>query len=140
MKWLLDILRRFYLKQSGAEKISPNDWLKDSDIIYLDNDGLLTIKLKPKVWVTGVSDTNSMDGLVDYGHHVILTTAFDKSKLAVGDIVCYQYYTRFILHRIVQIKEGANRLYKCRGDNNITDDPYWLADANIKYLCVGILY
>jgi len=140
MKWLLDILRKFYMKQSSLERISPNDWIKDEDITYLEIEGLLTIKLKPKVWVTGVTDTNSMDGLVDYGHHAILTTAFDKGKLAVGDIVCYNYYGKLILHRIVQIKEGANRLYKCRGDNCITDDPYWLGDNNIKYLCVGFLY
>jgi len=140
MKWLLDLLRPWFLKKSGLERISPNNWIADNDVVYIPKNHLLTIKIKPDVWITDVSDTNSMDGLVDIGHSVILTNNFDKSKLAVGDIVCYQYYTRLILHRIVQIKEGANRLYKCRGDNNTVDDPYWLSDVNIKWLCVGILY
>lgn len=135
-----NILRKWFLQESGKERISPNVWIKDSDITYLEDKELLTIKLKPDVWVTGVSDTNSMDGLVDYGHRVILTTNFDKSKLAVGDIICYQYYSRLILHRIVQIVQGANRLYKCRGDNNVDDDPWWIADEQVKYLCRGFLY
>ena len=140
MKWLLDLLRPWFLKKSGLERISPNNWIADNDVVYIPKNHLLTIKIKPDVWITDVSNTKSMDGLVDIGHSVILTNNFDKSKLAVGDIVCYQYYTRLILHRIVQIKEGANRLYKCRGDNNTVDDPYWLSGVNIKWLCVGILY
>ena len=141
MKWILDILRRFYLQGNAKERASPNDWIKPEDIIYYETTRTLAIKLSPEVWVTGVSDTNSMDGLIDYGHSVILTTAFDKSKLSVGDIVCFQVYTQLILHRLVEVYEDSSgRVYRTRGDNCVDIDPYYLRDVNLKYLCVGILY
>lgn len=140
MKWLLDLIRGWFLKNSGLERISPNDWIKREDIDYNVDRCELGILIDPEVRMASVTDTNSMDGLIDVGHHAILTSGFDRSKLAVGDIVCYNYYGSLILHRIVQIKEGANRLYRCRGDNNVKDDPYWLTDRNIQWLCVGVLY
>lgn len=134
-------LRKFYLKTSGQERISPNDWVKRDQISYDENTKLLTVKLKPNVAIFGVADTNSMDGLLDYGHNVILTDNFDRAKLAVGDIVAYQVCTKLILHRIVEIKkDGSGRIYRCRGDNCIDVDPYYLRDMHIIYLCLGILY
>jgi len=141
LKLLMQLLRKFYLKQSGAERISPNDWVSYNQIDYNEKLKLLTIKLEPKVKVFGIADTGSMDGLLDFGHNVIATDHFDKSKLAVGDIVVYQVYTTKICHRIVEIREDKNgRIYRCRGDNCIDTDPYYLRDLNIKYLVLGILY
>ena len=141
MNFIMRWLRKFYLKQSGLERISPNDWIKRDQINYDENAEALTIKLEPKVEIFGVSKTKSMDGLVDYGHNVIATDHFDKAKLAVGDIVVYQVYTTKICHRIVEIKEDKNgRIYRCRGDNCADNDPYYLRDLNIKYLVLGILY
>ena len=135
MRWL----RRFDLKQSGLERISPNDWVKRDQIDY-DN-GLLIIKLKPNVFIYGVADTGSMDGLVDYGHNVILTDEFDRAELALGDIIAYGLYTKTILHRIVEVHEDQyGRWYRTRGDNCIDNDPNPVRDIQIKYLCLGILY
>ncbi|GAH47541.1 unnamed protein product [marine sediment metagenome] len=135
MRWL----RKLYLQQSGLERISPNDWVKRDQIDY--DGGLLTIKLKPNVKVFGIADTGSMDGLLDYGHNVIATDHFDKAKLAVGDIVVYQVYTTRICHRIIEIREDRNgRIYRCRGDNCIDTDKWYLRDENIKWLVLGIIY
>ena len=141
MKTIMRWLRKFYLKTSGAERISPNDWVKREQIDYIEKSKLLTIKLEPNVRIFSIADTNSMDGLLDIGHNVIATDNFDKSKLAVGDIVIYQIYTTKIVHRIVEITEDKNgRIYRCRGDNNVDTDPYYLRDENIIYLVLGVIY
>ena len=141
MNFIMQWLRKFYLKQSGLERISPNDWVGYKQIVYDEKTKLLTIKLEPTVKIFSIADTNSMDGLLDIGHNVIATDNFDRSKLAVGDIVIYQIYTTKIVHRIVEIREDKNgRIYRCRGDNNINIDPYYLRDLHIKWLVLGIIY
>ena len=144
LNFIMRLLRGFYLKQSGLERISPNDWIKRDNIDYLESKQLLTIKLPPKVKIFSVydkEDTGSMDGLMDIGHNVIGTDHFDKEKLAPGDMVIYQVYLTLICHRIVSIKEDTNgRIYRCRGDNNVDDDPYYLRDIHIKYLVLGVIY
>lgn len=141
MNFVMNWLRKYYLKKSGLERISPNDWVNYSQIAYDKRTKLLTIKLEPTIKIFSIADTNSMDGLLDIGHNVIATNHFDKSKLAVGDIVVYQVYTTKIVHRIVEIKEDAKgRIYRCRGDNNVATDPYYLRDENVKWLVLGVLY
>ena len=141
IKWLTQWLRKFYLKQSGLERISPNDWVKRERIDYIAKSKLLTIKLEPNVKIFSIADTNSMDGLLDIGHNVSATDHFDKTKLAVGDIVIYQVYTTLIVHRIVEIiMDGDVRRYRCRGDNNVNIDPYFLRDLHIRYLVLGVIY
>ena len=142
MKWLLDILRKFYLRESGKERISPNDWIKRDQIHYdLKTQTLTVTDLPPIVKIFSVADTNSMDGLLDIGHSVIATDEFSCQQLAPGDIIIYQVYTTKVVHRIVEITEDNNgRIYRCRGDNCIDIDPYYLRDLNIKYLVIGIIY
>ena len=141
MEFIMRWLRKFYLERSGLERFSPNDWVKQDQIDYIEKSKLLTIKLEPNVKIFGIADTNSMDGLLDIGHNVIATDHFDKAKLAVGDIVVYQVYTTKIVHRIVEIKEDANgRIYRMRGDNNVDTDPYYLRDLHIRYLVLGVIY
>jgi len=139
IKFIMRLLRGFYLKKSGAERISPNDWIKREQISY--DGGLLTIKLKPNVTIFSIADTNSMDGLLDFSHNLIATDNFDHAKLAVGDIVIYQIYTTKIVHRIVEIKEDKKgRIYRCRGDNNVDMDKWYLRDEHIKWLVIAIVY
>ena len=142
IKLIMRLLRGFYLRESGKERISPNDWIKREQIHYDVKAKLLTITdLPPIVRIFSIADTNSMDGLLDIGHNVIATDEFDRGKLAVGDIVVYQVYTTKIVHRIVEITEDKNgRIYRCRGDNNIDVDKYYLRDLHIKWLVLGIIY
>jgi len=141
MKWIMGLLRKFYLKQSGLERISPNDWVGRDQIAYDEKTEILSIKLPPHVKIFSIADTDSMDGLMDIGHNVIATDHFDRAKLAIGDIVIYQVYFTKIVHRIVEIKEYQGiRTYRCRGDNNVNIDPYFLRDLHIIYLVLGIIY
>ena len=141
MNFIMRWLRKYYLERSGLERISPNDWVKRDQIDYIEKSKLLTIKLEPNVKIFSVADTNSMDGLLDIGHNVIATDNFDKAKLAVGDMVVYQIYLTKIVHRIVEITEDKNgRIYRCRGDNCIDTDPYYLRDLHIKWLVLLIGY
>jgi len=141
MNFIMRWLRKFYLEKSGLERISPNDWVNRDQIDYIEKSKLLTIKLEPNVKIFNIADTNSMDGLLDIGHNVIGTDSFDKSKLAIGDVVVYQIYTTKVVHRIVEITEDKNgRIYRCRGDNCIDNDPYYLRDLHITYLVIGVIY
>jgi len=141
MSFIMRWLRKFYLEKSGKERISPNDWVKRDQIDYDEDTAELRIILPPNVKIFSIADTNSMDGLLDIGHNVIATDNFDKSKLSIGDIVIYQVYLTKIVHRIVEITEDNNgRIYRCRGDNNVDTDPYYLRDENIIYLVLGVIY
>ena len=144
MNFIMRWLRKYYLEKSGLERISPNDWVKRDQIDYIEKSKLLTIKLEPNVKIFSIydeEDTGSMDGLMDIGHNVIGTDSFDKAKLGVGDVVVYQIYTTKIVHRIVEITEDKNgRIYRCRGDNNVDIDPYYLRDLHIRYLVLCVIY
>ena len=141
MNFIMRWLRRFYLKRSGLERISPNDWIKREQINYDESAGLLTIKIPGPVKIFGIADTNSMDGLMDIGHNVVATSKFNYEDLIAGDIIIFQVYTTLIVHRIVKITEDKNgRIYRTRGDNNIDDDPWYLRDMHLRYLVVIVGY
>lgn len=134
-----------YIFRNASERPSPRDIIKRHQIYWNETEGRITIHgIKGYVWITGVADTNSMDGLLDFGHTVLLIKEFDKSQLQVGDIVVYQPTERYankIIHRIVKIGEDKEgRWYKTRGDNIATSDPYKLRNQHIKFLCIGIIY
>lgn len=141
MSFIMRWLRKLYLRQSGLERISPNDWVGRDQITYDDVTEILSIKLPPNVKIFSIADTNSMDGLLDIGHNVIATDNFDRAKLAVGDIIIYQMYFTLVVHRLVEIKEDQNgRRYRTRGDNNVDVDPYYLRDLHIRYLVLAVVY
>lgn len=134
-----------FIFRNASERPSPRDIIKPHQVLWNKDVGSIVIRgIKGFVWITGVANTNSMDGLLDYGHTVLLIKEFDKSQLAVGDIVVYQPTKRYanqIIHRIVKIGEDEQgRWYKTRGDNCATTDPYKLRNNHILFLCIGILY
>ena len=140
---LTNLISHIYRKQT--EKPSPRGVIKRDQIYWNEDEGRITIhSVRGYVWITGVADTNSMDGLLDYGHTVLLIKEFDKSQLTVGDIVVYKptlKYSNTIIHRIVEIGEDkGGRYYKTRGDNCAVKDPYKLRDNHIQFLCIGIIY
>lgn len=141
MNFIMRWLRKFYLKHSGLERISPNDWIKREQFTYDEVAEVLTIRLPKHIKIFSIADTNSMDGLMDIGHNAIATTNFNYEDLRPGDIVIFQIVTTLIVHRIVQITEDKNgRIYRTRGDNNIDLDPWYLRDMNIRYLVVLVGY
>uniref|UniRef100_A0A6M3L4F9 Peptidase n=1 Tax=viral metagenome TaxID=1070528 RepID=A0A6M3L4F9_9ZZZZ len=139
---LSNLLALIYRKMATNEQISPRDIIPQKNIKYFPQTETIGISgIKPKVWLTTVQDTNSMDGLIDYGHTVLLINSFDKADLAIGDIIVYSAPGGQIIHRIVKITEDEQgRLYTCKGDNNPEKDPYLIRTENISWLCIGIIY
>jgi len=121
---------------------SPRDIIPQGDISYDSELHTLTIKnIEPSIWLTSVADTNSMDGLLDYGHTCILTNAFKYEDLAVGDVVVYWNGSQNIIHQIIKIKEDAlGRVYTLKGINNASPDPYLIRDEHIQTLLLGIIF
>ncbi len=133
---LTNLLNLIYQKIATVDRPSPRDIIKPENIEQRESLGTVTITGLNGIWVTGVADTNSMDGLLDYGHSVILISEFDRDDLRVGDIVVFQGNKGRIIHRIVSIGKHI----RTRGDNVAFKDPYKLKKEDIEYLCVGIIY
>lgn len=142
LKLIMRLLRGFYLKKSGLEKISPNDWVKRDQIDYIEKSKLLTIKLEPRVKIFSIADTNSMDGLLDIGHNVIATDCFSCQQLAPGDVIIYNAYGRLMVHRIIEVgkRKGLDWYCRCRGDNNVDPDPWFIDSRMVKWVVIGIIY
>ncbi len=123
-------------------KPSPRDIIKREQIVWdYPNERIVINGIKGYVSIPQVADTNSMVGVFDYGHNPLLVADFDKNALGIGDIIIYVTQQGKIIHRIV--KKGIDSLgawYKCKGDNNFTEDPTLIRQENIMYLCIGIIY
>ena len=134
MKTIMRWLRKFYLKQSGLERISPNDWLSYEEVKKIET-------IIPNSKVFGVADTGSMDGLMDFGHNAIGVDYFDINRLTDGDIIIYQIGTKLICHRIVEVhRDGAGPWYITQGDNCVDRDPFPVRAVQVKYIVVGIIF
>ena len=137
LSWLLAILK----DKRTLERPSHRDIVKYNQISWTAN--TLTIKDIPSITVANIADTNSMDGLFDIGHNALLISAFDRGKLAVGDIIVYRPDDNVgqIIHRIIEIGEDdLGKFYRAKGDNNYNIDVYLIRNDHIRYLCVGIIY
>lgn len=134
MSWLSNLFKR--------NKPSPRDIIPREDIRYNKLRGEVVIKGVGDAWIADVAATRSMDPAVDYGHNCILTKTFKHEELEVGDIIAYTAPQGYILHRIIKIDRDntGKRYYRVRGDNNFFADPVVLADENIEYLLVAIIY
>ncbi|MDP1615045.1 MAG: hypothetical protein Q8L68_04540 [Methylococcales bacterium] len=137
---LLSLLRKLFI--GTIDVPSPRDLIPQNNIVYLEDKELIVIShIKPKVWLTTVLDTNSMDPLVDAKHTCILISSFKKSDLAVGDIIVYWDGHQDIIHRIIKIDEDeAGRRYKLKGDNCFQADNFIVRDFQIKWLLIGVIY
>lgn len=127
----------------GADVPSPRDFIRDDQIGYDPVTKEVTVSgLEPPVWLTTVQDTNSMDGLIDIGHHAILIGEFDRNSLIVGDVICFlNPKGGQTLHRINRIgSDEHGRWYKTKGDQTTREDNFYLRNDHIKYLLIGVIY
>ena len=120
---------------------SPRDIIPHKNIKYLPHTNTILIEdIEPDVWITGIQDTNSMLGLMDIGHTVLLTNSFDRDDLKVGDVIVYQSNQQ-VIHRIIKITvDDKGRLYTLKGDSNKTADPYLVRNEHINWLMFGVIY
>jgi signal peptidase I len=90
---------------------SPSLPIRYSDIKY--EDGLLTVKIKPPVQIFAVSDTNSMEPLIDAGHFVVVSSHPDyMDAIKLGSVILYQAIGGMMLHSV--IKTGNDGRWYCR--------------------------
>lgn len=123
---------------------SPRDIIKYADM-SVTRDTLVIRGLPTDTIIADIADTNSLDPLIDIGHNCILVPFQDyapyrHADLEVGDLAVFQVGTKLTSHRIIEIREDNGRLYRFRGDNTGSADPYLLRDQHLKYLIVGIIY
>ena len=133
--------RRLTLTISGQELPSPKPRMLHRagyNKIYS-----LAKALDKRMTITGVTDTNSMEPVIDHGHLALITDKPRKEYLVVGDILLF--YRRLdnsprVLHRIIEIGDDEEGWYCItRGDNTV-----WI-DGKIRYkdilgICVGVIY
>ncbi len=102
----------------------------------------------PLVWLPPVPDSNSMDGVFDFGHTPLLiagSTPIDQAALVdfikVGDIAVYRTPAWYAIHRIVAIRSDAlGKYFTFRGDNNAQSDPDRVRPEHIQWVAIGFVY
>jgi len=153
-KIINDIIRFF---QGTVERPSPSDIIPKQNISFDENEGCIKISLRninipltkePVVWYPDIPDTNSMDGVFDYGNNNILIAGADEidhkiliDNLMVGDIAVFRTPTMYAIHRIIEIDtDGEGRYFRFKGDNNASTDLGRIRDSQIEWISVGVIY
>lgn len=109
---------------------------------FLDALDELLEKYYIDVKIVGVTDTNSMDGWIDYGHQVVLISfknEEEKAKIQVGDIIWFHRMSDGspnVLHRVIEKHDGW---VVTRGDNLVENDGPTI-NASIKGYLAMIIY
>ena len=125
-----------------SPKVRVKKW-EDVNYTYdvTTHSGILTVKGLPPIYPISIQDTNSMDGLLDCKHIVLMTKDFKIEDLEVGDVIFYQKPGHSNLHQIVFIgedKEGV--FFICKGTNCAYPDPWAIRPTDIISLMRGIIY
>ena len=131
------------LKSGGTVDIpSPRDIVDYSDIKYLPTKKRITIdNILPDVWLTGVLDTNSMDGLLDFGHTVILSNnPIYLDNIAVGDVVVWYKEGSLVIHQVVETGDDSEWWCYTKGLNVSKRDPFKIRKENIRWVGLGIIW
>ena len=139
-KELYEENKRIEIIEEAKELPSPLPRLSKNEK-FLDEFDKLIEKHYPGALMVGVTDTNSMEPLVDYGHKVVLIPfkEEDKKNIQEGDIIWFYRMSDGspnVLHRVVQVHPGW---IVTRGDNTVTLDGPTI-DKNIKGFCAIIIY
>ena len=139
-KELYEQNKRIEIIEEAKELPSPLPRISSNDK-FLDELDKLLEKYYPGCKMVGVTDTNSMEPLVDIGHQVVLIPfkESDKSKIIEGDIIWFHRMSDGspnVLHRVIQKNEGW---IVTRGDNTVTLDGPTI-NKNIKGFCGMIIY
>lgn len=136
-----------------VERPSPGDWMQESAVQTWATtlpwqDLNVPLSQKPKIWVPMIPDTNSMDGVFDFGNNNILIAGADADdhkklidNLLVGDIAVFRTPTMYAIHRISGIDtDGNGKYFKFKGDNNASTDPDKVRDFQIEWISIGVIY
>lgn len=114
---------------------SPSDILGEDVLEVWDN----------KICVLGsyefarVSDTKSMDPVMDKNSILITQKIYNFSQISVGDIISYKSFKgNYVVHRV--IKKVNNSYLRTKGDNNYAVDSQKVYPSMVHSVIVGIIY
>ena len=151
---------------------SPSDIVPASSIDEKDGQFIIDTKrlnvpftTEPNlVPIMMIPDTNSMDGVMDYGHNLMLVHPaneendsimtdwlakewIDSKGMLANDVVARipadweLPFTYYVIHRIHKVDTDAQGIYFIlKGINNPTPDGIKLRVDNIKFLSLGVIY
>lgn len=122
------------------EKASPNDWIKENQILVYSNQVILDIKNAE--WST-FTDTHSMEPVISSRANAIQIKPKTSDDILIGDIISYEseYTDGIIIHRVIDKGIDEKGVYFiAKGDNNPTPDPEKIRFNQIKRVLVAIIY
>ena len=136
-----DSKKRAVIIEDSAELPSPLPRLSKKEDLLDEMDLLLEKYYGREVMMVGVTDTNSMEPLIDFGHTVVILPLSEEEKqnLQVGDIILFHRVSDGspnVLHRIIQKNDGW---VITRGDNLVDNDGF-TAYKNIKGYLAMVIY
>lgn len=132
--------------KDGVEKPSPQDIINRAQIKYDDRSQTIKIDgIKPDVIFSGISDTNSMDGLLDYGHTIILSNNKEYvDAIEVGDVVVFNRTkgdkTYMVCHQLIETGDSDGWFGRTKGINNYSIDPEIHRRGDIIWVGLGIIW
>jgi hypothetical protein len=125
---------------SGAEILSPSDWVSEDQIkVYPDQ---IVLDIKDAVWAK-FADTNSMDPFLDSGTNAIEIKPQNPDQIQPGDIIAYTTddFEGTIIHRVIaKGVDGKGTYFIAKGDNNVDADPYKIRFSQISYVLIAVIY
>lgn len=135
-----EVPQRIEIIKEAEEKPSPKPRLSLNEELLDDIDSIMEEYVD--TFMVGVTDTNSMDPLIDYGHQVVLIpfkNEEEKKTIQVGDIIWFRRMSdgaENVLHRVIEVHDGW---VVTRGDNLVVSDGPILY-AYIKGYLGAIIY
>src|SRR5574344_106335 len=79
--------------------------------------------------------SNSMDPVFSKGDAVIVRklNKDDLKNIEIGDIIVYSHDNKYIVHRVIKIKNvNGKLLFNTKGDNNDSNDAWDIEESDIK--------
>jgi len=123
-----------------SERTSPHDWIKLNQIkAYNDR---VVLEIEEPVLVA-ISETNSMDPVLDEYANAIEIYPKSTEDIHVGDIISYKskYMENNIIHRVIEINEDEEGWYAVmKGDNLNKTDPERVRFEQIQRVVVAVVY
>jgi len=136
-----------YYVTTLADVPSPGDRINQSQMSVYNLMGKLIIASDLNtsgriLYYASVTDTKSMDPIIDRNSTVILYSVLNESELNVGDVISYYYSEDYpqIMHRIIEIGDDGHWYCITKGDNADYDDGVKVRFGRVNAVLFGVLY
>lgn len=142
-QWACSICRTLSKKTKCVDVPSPPDIIPHKNVIYNEAGKFVEISgVLPRVCFPTIADTNSMDGLMDFGHTVILSDNkyYLDNFLKVGTVIVWQKWDMNVIHQIVEVGRDDRWYCYTKGINCPTRDPWKIRREDIEWIALGIIW